>query len=70
MKNPQQSIQANLVSREGELGKELDKMRMLLARVAGRVEGLRGIEGETGNDEGIVEFENAEDKLDEIIGIT
>lgn len=36
-KDPQNNIQPNLVTRDGELGKELDRMRMLVARVAGRV---------------------------------
>lgn len=36
-KNPQENIQPNLVTRDGELIREIDKMRMLVARVAGRV---------------------------------
>jgi Kinetochore complex Fta4 of Sim4 subunit, or CENP-50 len=35
--NAQENIQPNLVTRDGELGKELEKMRILLARVTGRV---------------------------------
>ncbi|KAJ5161583.1 hypothetical protein N7492_006975 [Penicillium capsulatum] len=34
---PQQDIQPNLVTRDGELTQELEKMRMLVARVGGRI---------------------------------
>ncbi|KAI9038802.1 kinetochore subunit FTA4 family protein [Aspergillus affinis] len=34
---PQENIQPNLVTRDGELMKELEKMRMLVARVGGRI---------------------------------
>lgn len=37
-REPQKNIQPNLVTRDGELVQELDKMRMLVARVGGRVE--------------------------------
>lgn len=36
-KNPQESIQPNLITRDGELAQELEKMRMLVARVGGRI---------------------------------
>jgi len=35
--NAQDNIQPNLVTRDGELSKELDRMRILLARVTGRI---------------------------------
>ncbi|KIW16467.1 hypothetical protein PV08_06521 [Exophiala spinifera] len=35
--DPQTNIQPNLVTRDGELGTELDRTRVLLARVSGRV---------------------------------
>ncbi|KAL4895923.1 kinetochore Sim4 complex subunit Fta4 [Aspergillus ambiguus] len=35
--NPQENIQPNLVTRDGELVQELEKMRMLVARVGGRI---------------------------------
>ncbi|PWY77467.1 kinetochore protein Fta4 [Aspergillus heteromorphus CBS 117.55] len=35
---PQKNIQPNLVVRDGELAQELEKMRMLVARVGGRIE--------------------------------
>lgn len=40
-KNPQENIQPNLLTRDGELVREIDKMRMLVARVAGRVNNSR-----------------------------
>lgn len=36
-KQPQKDIQPNLVTRDGELAQELEKMRMLVARVGGRI---------------------------------
>lgn len=35
--NAQENIQPNLVTRDGDLAKELDRTRMLLARVTGRI---------------------------------
>lgn len=35
--DPQKNIQPNLVTRDGELVQELEKMRMLVARVGGRI---------------------------------
>lgn len=35
--NPQENVQPNLITRDGELAQELEKMRMLVARVGGRV---------------------------------
>jgi broad specificity phosphatase PhoE len=37
-----ETMQPNLVARDGELEKELEKMRLLVARVRGRVEALPG----------------------------
>ncbi|KAJ5578263.1 uncharacterized protein N7459_007227 [Penicillium hispanicum] len=37
LQQPQQNIQPNLVTRDGELVQEIEKMRMLVARVGGRV---------------------------------
>lgn len=34
---PQTNIQPNLATRDGQLSEELDRMRMLVAKVAGRV---------------------------------
>ncbi|KAK2807964.1 hypothetical protein FQN50_005206 [Emmonsiellopsis sp. PD_5] len=45
-REPQTTIQPNLVTRDGELGQELDRMRMLVAKVTGRVRGGSGrVEG-------------------------
>jgi hypothetical protein len=38
-KNPQENIQPNLVTRDGELSREMDRMRVLLARVTARMDG-------------------------------
>jgi hypothetical protein len=35
--NAKENVQPNLVTRDGELGRELERMRVLLARVSGRV---------------------------------
>jgi hypothetical protein len=39
--NAQENVQPNLVTRDGELGKELERMRILLARVTGRVSEMK-----------------------------
>ena len=36
-KNPQQTLQPNLVTRDGDLGRELDRSRILMARLAERI---------------------------------
>jgi Kinetochore complex Fta4 of Sim4 subunit, or CENP-50 len=38
--NATEAVQPNLVARDGDLEKELEKMRLLVARVRGRVEAL------------------------------
>lgn len=37
LSEPQKNVQPNLVTRDGELSQELDRMRVLLARVTGRI---------------------------------
>jgi hypothetical protein len=37
-KDPQTNIQPNLVTRDGQLGEELDRMRMLVAKISRRIE--------------------------------
>jgi hypothetical protein len=37
---PQDTVQPNLVTKDGQLGRELDRMRILIARVSGRLEVL------------------------------
>ena len=39
-KDPQVNIQPNLVTKDGELQKELEKMKMLMARVSEKIDGL------------------------------
>lgn len=41
-------VQENLITRNGAVEKELERMRMLLARVAGRVNGLPEVAAEGG----------------------
>jgi hypothetical protein len=36
-REPQTNVQPNLVTKDGELVRELEKMRMLVARVSGRI---------------------------------
>ncbi|KAI9835981.1 MAG: hypothetical protein M1837_003548, partial [Sclerophora amabilis] len=66
-KNPQENVQPNLVTRDGELGKELDRMRILMARVAGRIEGLDGQGRRTPGDE-VEEEQSEQQKLEQILG--
>ena len=40
--DPQKDIQPNLITKDGELVQELDKMRMLVARVGGRIAQQKG----------------------------
>jgi len=49
LEEPQTTVQPNLVTRDGELGRELDRMRVLLARIMGRVAGTNE-NVKTGND--------------------
>lgn len=51
-------VQENLVTRDGEVEKELERMRILLVRVADKVARLREREGTTGT----------EDEDDELFG--
>ena len=39
-KSPQATVQPNLVTKDGELGRELDRMRILLAKTIGKIEAL------------------------------
>lgn len=38
--NAQESVQPNLVTKDGELFKELEKLKLLMARAGGLIEGL------------------------------
>ncbi|KAL4873759.1 hypothetical protein BDV12DRAFT_52813 [Aspergillus spectabilis] len=48
-REPQTNVQPNLVTRDGELARELEKMRMLVARVSGRIARSQ-TDNEGGND--------------------
>ena len=37
LENPRENFQGSLVTRDGELGKELERMKILLARVGGKL---------------------------------
>ncbi|KIW73637.1 hypothetical protein PV04_01736 [Phialophora macrospora] len=43
---PQRNVQPNLVTRDGELSQELDRMRVLMARVTGRVSEMGNSRGD------------------------
>ncbi|KAF2838220.1 hypothetical protein M501DRAFT_1005088 [Patellaria atrata CBS 101060] len=73
LKNPQSSIQPNLVTRDGQLAAELAKLRNLSVRVAGRVpewverekgrKGREGEEEEEGLDDDDIEIEDEDEKV-------
>ncbi|KAI9767782.1 MAG: hypothetical protein M1840_005463 [Geoglossum simile] len=66
--NPLEGIQPNIVTRDGDLGRELDRMRILMARVAGRMGELRGDpNAKNGEDAGMGE-EKMQAKLLGIVG--
>lgn len=46
------TVQENLVTRDGEVERELERMRMLLVRVADKVARVREREGTTGTEDG------------------
>lgn len=60
-KNPQENIQPNLITRDGELVREIDKMRMLVARVGGRIQNTRVIQ--TGDSSATISATDPEDRL-------
>lgn len=63
--SPGEETQPNLMGASGELGRELDKMRILLARVTGRIGELGRREVAEGEDEGMIgERKNLRDVMD------
>lgn len=68
-KNPQVSVQPNLVTKDGELGRELDRMRILIARVTGKVEGLPRRARQQNSVEGPLDAPTEEEKLAGILGM-
>jgi Kinetochore complex Fta4 of Sim4 subunit, or CENP-50 len=67
--SPAENVQPHLVTRDGELQKELDRMRILMARVGGRVVGLKDLDDGDGDD--MVQDTTMEGnrKLDDILGL-
>ena len=61
-RDPQVNVQPNLVTKDGELKTELDRMRVLIARVASGMQGIEGIESMNGEREKM-EVKSAEEKL-------
>lgn len=67
-KNPQENIQPNLVTRDGELIREIDRMRMLVARVAERVSNTRVIRPD--DDPATIPSIDAEERLAALLDMT
>ena len=51
LEEPKVNVQHNLVTRDGELGKELERMKILLARVGGKLGKRTGEEEEEEEEE-------------------
>ena len=64
----QENIQPNLITRDGELGKELEKMRILLARVTCRVNEMKD-SGKGSHSDGTAAVSN-EQKLAAVMDLT
>jgi hypothetical protein len=67
---PQETVQPNLVTKDGQLGKELDRMRLLLARVSGRVESLPADMAPGGDSDHSMEIPTEDEKVMNIINMT
>ena len=67
-RDPQVNVQPNLVTKDGELKTELDRMRVLIARVAS---GLQGLERNEGANEEVEEERerSAEEKLAAVMAL-
>jgi hypothetical protein len=63
LKNPITNVQPNLVTRDGELAKELGRMRVLMARVSSKMETL--VSGETGDPMELEE--DADERLEKVL---
>ena len=61
-RDPQVNVQPNLVTKDGELKTELDRMRVLIARVASGIQALKEGEATDGGREQRTE-RSAEEKL-------
>lgn len=67
--DPQENLQPNLVTKDSSLAAELDRMRMLLAKVAGRISQTEPQNNEVPVEESTVS-ENMNAKLAKILGMT
>lgn len=65
---PQKNIQPNLVTRDGELVQELDKMRMLVARLGGRIAQQKKSSDSQGSHD--YTFPGSDRKLDALLDMT
>ncbi|KAI9823714.1 MAG: hypothetical protein M1832_002271 [Thelocarpon impressellum] len=65
-RDPQASVQPNLVTKDGELGRELDRMRLLMARVAERMQALGDGRAEEAS---AVEPVSEQQKLADLLGM-
>jgi hypothetical protein len=68
LKDPQANIQPNLITRDGELVQEIDRMRMLVARVAGRVNQTRVVQ--LGDQSATVPSTDPDQKLEAVLDVT
>ncbi|CAI7674033.1 unnamed protein product [Penicillium manginii] len=64
---PPRDIQPNLVSRDGELVQELEKMRMLMARVGGRIAQQKNRGHILENEEGEYFFPGSDQRLEALL---
>lgn len=68
LKNPQENIQPNLITRDGELVQEIDKMRILMSRVASRVR--KTPSSQLGIESSTISAADPDDNLAELLGLT
>ncbi len=69
--NAKENIQPNLITRDGEMERELERMRMLIARVTGRIQALP--ERTADPDEREMDVDDVLDeqrKVNELFGLT
>ncbi|KAL9114417.1 MAG: hypothetical protein Q9227_001498 [Pyrenula ochraceoflavens] len=81
LQNPQESIQPNLASKDGELARELERLRVLAARVGGRIREMgppaeeeeeMDVGGRHGEEDDVMEGEEVErrKKLERVLDMT
>jgi hypothetical protein len=67
-RDPQVNVQPNLVTKDGELKTELDRMRVLIAKVASGLQGSEGAGATIAEEEGRRE-RSAEEKLAAVMAL-